>query len=120
MTKHDVLIALGPGGTTELAERVLALLDAQTQAWFDATERTLTDLELGGLAEVSELLGKSPQSVGHWIAGRRHPGQSSGAPFPESLVTLSATPVWDLGAIREWAADVGLSVNSREDRHAVI
>jgi hypothetical protein len=93
MTTHDVLIALGPGGTSELAERALAFLG---------------QLELGGLAEVSDLLGKSPQSVGHWIAGRRHPTAPDGAPFPEPLVILAATPVWDLDAVRQWAKHVGI------------
>jgi hypothetical protein len=102
MTKHEVLVALGPGGTTELAERVLILLDGLGQAPGSP--------ELGGLAEVCACLGKSRQQVGHWIAGRRMPRNLLRDPpaFPEPLVTLSATPVWDLATVRHWGLLVGI------------
>jgi len=109
MNKHEVLVALGPGGTTELAERVLLLLDGQMAA----VEKVLGDLELGGLSEVCELLGHSRQTVGHWIAGRRHPGVG-GIPFPKPLVTLSATPVWDLAEVRQWGRLVEILESSEE------
>jgi predicted DNA-binding transcriptional regulator AlpA len=91
--RHQVLVALGPGGTTDLAERVLELLQAQPAPV----------PELGGLAEVCAVLGRSRQTVGHWISGRRGPGG-----FPEPLVVLSATPVWDLAQVREWSRNVDL------------
>jgi hypothetical protein len=112
MDKHSILVALGPGGTTELAERVLELLAAQMAA----VETVLGELELGGLAEVCELLGRSRQTVGHWAAGRRMPRMVHKVPprFPDPIVHLSATPVWDLATVRAWAADVGLVDSSKE------
>lgn len=112
MDKHQVLLALGPGGTTDLAERVLAMLQERDAncleaVQLEAVQKVLGDLELGGLAEVCTVLGSSRQTVGHWIAGRRRPHR--GAPdFPEPLVVLSATPVWDLATVREWRHDAGL------------
>jgi len=110
MTRHEVLLALGPGGTTELAERVLQLIATHEAHWLVATETVLCRLELGGLSEVCRLLGESRQTVGHWIAGRRWPTGHPTPHFPEPLVTLDATPVWDLATVREWAAEVGLQV----------
>jgi hypothetical protein len=93
LTRHEVLVALGPGGTTELAERVLVLLESQTapNPW---------PKRLGGLAEVCEELGATRQAVGHWIAGRRGPGN-----FPRPFLELSATPVWDLDAVASWSTE---------------
>ena len=95
--RHQVLVALGPGGTTELAERVLVMLQERDRACMASVETVLGRLELAGLAEVCAELGKSRQIVGHWIAGRRGPGD-----FPPPLVTLSATPVWALAQVRAW------------------
>jgi hypothetical protein len=105
MTRHEVLVALGPGGTTELADRVVELLGQQGGP-----------PELGGLAEVCACLGKSRQQVGHWIAGRRMPRGVFHQPpaFPEPLVTLSATPVWDLSTVRSWGRLVGILETSEE------
>jgi hypothetical protein len=113
MDKHSILVALGPGGTTELAERVLELLAAQMAA----VETVLGELELGGLAEVCAVLGRSRQTVGHWISGRRWPNDNVIAPFPDPIVHLSATPVWDLATVRAWAADVGIVESSKEPIH---
>lgn len=93
MDRHQVLVALGPGGTTELAERVLELLEAQARPAPDPV----------GLAEVCAELGKSRQVVGHWVAGRRGPGG-----FPEPLKHLAATTLWDLSEVRRWGVAVGI------------
>jgi hypothetical protein len=115
---HEVLVALGPGGTTELAERVLAMLQDRDKACLESVETVLGRLELAGLAEVCAELGKSRQVVGHWIAGRRTPLPGAVVhPFPEPVITLSATPVWDLVAVREWGRAVGILeyVETREE-----
>lgn len=86
-----MLMALGPGGTTELAERALAHGISAVRA----------SPELGGVSEVAALLGESRQTVGHWIAGRRGPGQ-----FPDPIVEISAGKIWDLKTIREWRENI--------------
>lgn len=99
MDRHQVLVALGPGGTTELAERVLVLLESQS----------LAVPELGGLAEVCAELGKSRQVVGHWVAGRRTPLPGAvRRPFPEPIKHLAATTLWDLAEVRRWGVAVGI------------
>lgn len=115
MDRQAVLMALGPGGTTELAERVLVLLEQAAADWQREFIDPYQEPELAGLAEVCAELGHSRQTVGHWIAGRRT--APSATPFPEPLVTLSATPVWDLVAVREWGRAVGIleSVETREE-----
>ena len=111
---HAMLVSLGPGGTRELAERALTVVYAtvaeRERAWLDSTEKVLGRLELGGLAEVCRLLGETRQTVGHWIAGRRRPPSKNTPPFPSPLVTLDATPVWNLQDVRGWAFDVGLQI----------
>jgi len=88
-----MLVALGPGGTRELAERALAhaftLILPQNAA-----------LKLGGTAEVCERLGVTKAWLGHVIAGRR---PVPPVLTPEPLVTLTATPVWDLAEWDAWA-----------------
>lgn len=108
MTRHELLVAIGPGGTAEIAERVEQLLLSQQAAMQYApvaVERT----ELGGLAEVCTLLGESRQTVGHWISGRRFPPNFTGKPFPEPWLTLAMGPLYDLATVRQWGQSVGLS-----------
>lgn len=79
---HAMLVALGDGGTVELAERALAHADAYHYP----------NVTIGGLAEVAEHLGCSKAEIGHWLAGRR--------PAPEWFVlptwNIAAGPVWDM------------------------
>jgi len=85
-----MLVALGPGGTRELAERALGFMDAhgpgagQDYAW------------MGGLAEVAALLDRSRPAVSNWM------GKDSKIVCPDPLARLLATPVWDLRHWREW------------------
>jgi hypothetical protein len=95
-----MLVALGDGGTTELAERALEYLDgllADQQAAGVRAEMVAPELEIGGVAEVTRALGVSRQTVGHWLAGRRQPP----FPFPEPTWVLDATPVWNMALIRQ-------------------
>jgi hypothetical protein len=95
-----MLVALGPGGTRELAERALQYVLTREARWRAATETVLERWELGGTAEVCERLGVGKAWLGHVIAGRR-PTPAITTPVP--LVTLSATPVWDMADWDEWA-----------------
>jgi hypothetical protein len=91
-----MLVALGPGGTRELAERALGWADAHSDAGrgFDW---------LGGLAEVAALLDRSRPAVSNWM------GETSKIVTPPPLRRLMATPVWDLRQWREWGrANPGL------------
>jgi hypothetical protein len=80
----DMIRALGPGGTRELAERALAWHGAGTPDYS----------RLGGLKEVAELVDRSIQGVTYW---RKQPKLAT----PEPLFKLGATPVWDL---EHWVA----------------
>lgn len=93
-------MALGDGGTVDMAERVVAYLDgleADRQAAGVRVEMVVPELEIGGVAEVTRALGVSRQTVGHWLAGRRRPP----FPFPEPGWVLDATPVWNMALIRQ-------------------
>ncbi len=94
MDVREMLEVLGPGGTREIADRVLAV-------W--PTSAPPVDRRIGGLMEVARALGVTTQQAGHWIAGRRGPGG-----FPEPLVVLAATSVWDLDVVLAWAELHGL------------
>jgi hypothetical protein len=79
---QQMLIALGPGGTRDLAERALAHADtAVTPA--PVWER------MGGLYEVAALCDRSRAAVSGWATAK-----SSTVPAPK--FKLEATPVWDL------------------------
>lgn len=80
-----MLVALGDGGTVELAERAVAF-----------ARRHRPPLVLGGLHEVCLELGESRQTVGHWLAGRRTPP----VPFPEPGWRVKVTPLWDMDELR--------------------
>jgi hypothetical protein len=84
-----MLVALGPGGTRELAERALGFLDG-IRAFEDGRYDWM-----GGLAEVAELLDRSRPAVSNWNATPK-------LATPEPLRRLTATPVWDLRHWREW------------------
>lgn len=117
MTRHEVLLALGPGGTMDIADRVIQLL-AQQEAHLSQVD-PFADLtyqpELGGMAEVCAALGTTPQKVGHWIAGRL--GDLDLA-FPDPLVVLAIGPVWELKAVRGWGKFVGLLESLEVKTHA--
>ena len=91
-----MLEALGPGGTRELAERALA----HARGLAPVTIGFEVERELGGTQEVCALLGVGKAWLGHVLAGRR---PVPPVRTPEPLVTLAATPVWDLADWREWA-----------------
>jgi hypothetical protein len=96
---HAMLVALGPGGTRELAERALAY-HRERLALESLFVEPVLGLSLGGTAEVCERLGVSKAWLGHVIAGRR---PTPAVLTPEPLVTLTATPVWDLADWDAWA-----------------
>lgn len=98
----------------DIADRVIQLLAQQEAVWLQSTEAVLGRLELGGLAEVCAELQQSKQTVGHWIAGRRSPDPLA-EPFPEPFVTLDATSVWNMSAVRAWALVAGVLPNPAED-----
>lgn len=78
-----VLRALGTGGTTEMADRVLGLV----------RELSVTPLpRLGGLSEYAAAHGHSKSTVGHWLTGRRTPPY----PLTPTLAHVAATPLWDM------------------------
>lgn len=83
-----MLIALGPGGTRELAER--ALEHARS------LEPVPMPLELGGIAEVADLLGCTQVDLQAWCDD----------PFQDVPAELGqirkAGKVWDLNVIRAW------------------
>ena len=56
---------------------------------------------LVGTREVAEAMGVSRQAVSNWKAGRSSHG------FPEPLVTLAATPVWEAHLVDAWALSEG-------------
>jgi len=87
--EREILTAIGDGGTTDMASRVAVFV----------REQVIDDKvpELGGLAEVAEILGESRQTVGHLISGRRGAGD-----FPEPIARLAATSVWIMSDIVAW------------------
>lgn len=83
---REMLVALGPGGTRELAERALAYAVRLEPPGYE---------HLGGLAEVAALVGRSRPVVSNWNATPK-------LSCPEPVRRLTATPVWDLRSWREW------------------
>ena len=55
-------------------------------------------MEIGGVREVSRLLGRSPQLVCMWAVRGTHG-------FPKPLAWLAATAVYDMATIKAWAAE---------------
>ncbi len=60
--------------------------------------------DIGGLSEVADLVGRQKQTVGNWI-------RRGNLDIPEPLLTLAATPVWDLALWRRWAKSHAHLVN---------
>lgn len=81
-----MLVALGPGGTRELAERALAYADASLRPDYR---------RLGGLAEVAKLVDRSRPAVSNWNA-------TPHLQTPAPVFTVTATPIWDLGHWVVW------------------
>jgi hypothetical protein len=110
---REALVALGPGGTRELAER--ALQYAATVAVRHALVSSETDRlgvwELGGTAEVCDRLGVTKQWLGHVLAGRR---PTPAVLTPRPIATLTATPVWDMGDWDHWAERHALLLEPRK------
>lgn len=86
---RQVLLALGNGGTMEMAQSVTAFILGMGPS--------LRSDNLIGLAEVAKLTGRSKQTVCNWI-GRGNQG------FPAPLVHLAATKVWDREQVQVWMA----------------
>lgn len=87
---RSILLALGDGGTTDMARRVAEWMN-------DNTELTGIPLDrIVGLSEVAEFLGRNKQTVCNWMARGQH---NCPAPFKE----LRATKLFDLDQWRVWA-----------------
>jgi hypothetical protein len=91
----------------DIADRVIQLLAQQEAVLMEATRTVLGRWELGGKAEVCTALGCTRQNLDHWIAGRRSPDPLAD-PFPDPVLELDATPVWDLVQVGLWGVSVGL------------
>jgi predicted DNA-binding transcriptional regulator AlpA len=85
--RHRILVALGDGGTMDMADRIVDLVGVL------ATEHL--ERELLGLHEVAELMGVSTNTVSMRAA---RPGMN----FPAPIVTLVATRIWSREQIEEW------------------
>lgn len=81
-----MLVALGPGGTRELAERALAFATRMTPPAYE---------RLGGLSEVARLVDRQRPVVSNWNA-------TESLHTPEPVLRTTATPIWDLRAWREF------------------
>lgn len=104
---RGMLMALGDGGTVEMATRALAHVDGKDVdlevANLRSRARVLAELELGGVTEVAGVLQVSRQTIGHWVAGRR-PGPFA---FPPPSWHLVSGPVWDMSLIRQLTVTEG-------------
>lgn len=87
---RQVLLALGNGGTMEMAQSVVAFIVSTKLP-------AVSPNDLVGLAEVAKMTGRSKQTVCNWI-GRGNQG------FPAPLVHLAATKVWDREQVKVWMA----------------
>lgn len=85
---RQVLLALGNGGTMEMAQSVTAFI-------ISTKLPAVSPSDLVGLAEVAQMTGRSKQTVCNWI-GRGNQG------FPAPLVHLAATKVWDREQVQVW------------------
>lgn len=59
----------------------------------------MTRPDLAGIAEIAERAGVTKAAVQQW---RRR-----GLGFPDPIVTLAATPVWEWPDIERWLRDTG-------------
>jgi len=87
---RQVLLALGNGGTMEMAQSVVAFIVTSNLP-------SVAPTDIIGLAEVAKLTGRSKQTVCNWI-GRGNQG------FPAPLTVLAATKVWDKEQVLVWMA----------------
>ena len=85
---RQVLLALGNGGTMEMAQSVTAFI-------LTSNLPAVSPGNLVGLAEVATMTGRSKQTVCNWI-GRGTQG------FPAPFVHLAATKVWDREQVTVW------------------
>lgn len=86
--RHRVLIILGDGGTTDMADRVIHWL---------ATEHVpgVRPEDILGLSEVAGMIGRSKQLVCNWMA---QPAKL----FPAPIVELAATKIWHREQVQTW------------------
>lgn len=82
---RSMLVALGPGGTRDLAENALAWLGASAPDYS----------RLGGLAEVAALVDRKRPVVSNWNA-------TESLKTPEPVFRVTATPIWDLEHWRDF------------------
>lgn len=59
---------------------------------------TMSEPELGGVAEISAEFGEKRNVVSMWAARRESNG------FPHPVTTLAMGPVYDMEAVRNWYA----------------
>lgn len=91
--RRHLLHVLGTGGTMEMAERAAWEVDRLVNEG-----RSTAVLErLGGLHEVCALIDRPKNVVCNWQA---RPGKIN---FPQPVLELAATKVWDLDQVRTWA-----------------
>ena len=64
----------------------------------------MAKLDLVGLAEVAEMLGTSRRQAIRWTQRKD---------FPEPLVRLAATPVWEAREVRRWKREQEPNKRSR-------
>jgi hypothetical protein len=84
---HSILLILGDGGTTAMAERV--------RTWIDAGNGGVHPRNIIGFAEVAVLLNLPPAKTRTLIAD---PTEA----FPAPVATLKATDIWDREQVNVW------------------
>jgi hypothetical protein len=88
---RSILVALGDGGTYDMAYRIIEWMDGGAELTGIPIHR------IGGLSEVAELLGQRKQNVCNWLARGMYG-------CPEPFRALAATKLYDLDQWRVWAA----------------
>lgn len=89
--RKRVLIALGDGGTTEMADRIVHWLREEYASG-------VRPEDLAGTSEVAAMLGVSKQTLCNWVA-------RDTVDFPPAVAHLAATRVWNRIQVAAWQAD---------------